>query len=661
MLRLKMIQLQNNFRAILLACVFMSPGWLWAQQAPIDRFYTDIVLPEQNAAQSKMDVINYTETSNYDMQFQHCYWTILPEDGFISGNINSTLTLLEEAAEIHMDASDSLNIMLVEVNGEAALFTHVDNDLSISFGINLPAGTQLEIVVSYMGFPTATGLGSFTTGENEAGIVLWTLSQPYGANDWWPCKQSLSDKLDSITLEIKVPSIYQTGAPGILTNIEPDAEGMTLYTWKHKHPIPTYLVGIVVAQFEEYTFDHIIGDDTLLIQNMVYAESLPDAIGGIDAFLPAFDLLDSIYGQYPFMDEKYGHMQFSRGGGMEHQTMSSVTNYYYELLVHEATHQWFGNKVTCGSWQDIWLNEGFATYTTWMSFQLLNDPNGYFEGWLQTSKDLVISQPDGSVWVDDTTSSARIFDRRLTYYKGAWLLHMLRWEVGDDAFFTGLYNYINDPELEWGFARVDDFIKHVEAAADTSLASFFDDWYYGEGFPQYTILYNQGLTNGPVQISLSQRPSDPSVDFFEMHVPLRLIGDTDTMDIVLHNTQNGQIFSIDRNFTIRKIEFDPELKLLQTNATIAELFVPESVLALELYPNPATTELRLQVVDQTTGNFNVSVWNMAADLVFQEQIYLDGQHGLFVLDVAHWPAGTYRLLCKGDTEEIVKSFVISSH
>lgn len=346
---------------------------------------------------------------------------------------------------------------------------------------------------------------------------------------------------------------------------------------------------------------------------------------------------------------------------MEHQTMSSVTNYYYELLVHEATHQWFGNKVTCGSWQDIWLNEGFATYTTWMSFQLLNDPNGYFEGWLQTSKDLVISQPDGSVWVDDTTSSARIFDRRLTYYKGAWLLHMLRWEVGDDAFFTGLYSYINDPELEWGFARVDDFIKHVEAAADTSLTSFFDDWYYGEGFPQYTILYNQGLTNGPVQISLSQRPSDPSVDFFEMHVPLRLIGDTDTMDIVLHNTQNGQIFSIDRNFTIRKIELDPELKLLQTNATIAELFVPESVLALELYPNPATTELRLQVVDQTTGNFNVSVWNMAADLVFQEQIYLDGQHGLFVLDVAHWPAGTYRLLCKGDAEEIVKSFVISSH
>lgn len=138
MLRLKMIQLQNNFRAILLACVFMSPGWLWAQQAPIDRFYTDIVLPEQYAAQSKMDVINYTETSNYDMQFQHCYWTILPEDGFISGNINSTLTLLEEAAEIHMDASDSLNIMLVEVNGEAALFTHVDNDYLFRLALTCP-------------------------------------------------------------------------------------------------------------------------------------------------------------------------------------------------------------------------------------------------------------------------------------------------------------------------------------------------------------------------------------------------------------------------------------------------------------------------------------------------------------------------------------------
>lgn len=661
MFRLKPIQLLNSFRTILPALFLLCPLGIWAQQIPIDRFYTDIVLPEQFAAQGRMDVINFTETSNYDMQFQQCFWTILPEDGFISGTVTSTLSLLEESAEIHMDASDSLEILGVTVNGESAVFTHALNDLTISLGELLPAGTQMEISVSYMGFPTATGLGSFTTGENEAGVVLWTLSQPYGANDWWPCKQSLSDKLDSITMEIQVPSIYQTGAPGLLVSAIPDAEGMTLYTWKHKHPIATYLVGIVVAQLEEYSFDHVMGDDTLLMQNFVYAESLPDAMGGIEAFLPAFDVLDSIYGQYPFMDEKYGHMQFGRGGGMEHQTMSSVTNFYYELLVHEATHQWFGNKVTCGSWRDIWLNEGFATYTTWMSFQLLNDPNGYFEGWLRTAKDLVVSLPDGSVWVDDTTTAARIFDRRLTYYKGAWLLHMLRWEVGDEAFFTGLYNYINDPELEWGFARVDDFIAHVEAAADTSLTTFFLDWYYGEGFPQYTILYNQGLTNGPLQLSISQRPTDPSVDFFEMHVPLRLIGDADTMDIVLHNTHNGQIFSIERNFVIRSIELDPNLKLLQSNAAIAELKVPESVLAVEIYPNPATTEIRLQIVDPVIGNCTISIWNMAADLVFQKQVILDGQNGLFLIDVADWPAGTYTLMCKGEAEEIVKSFVISSN
>lgn len=661
MLRLKMILQRNELLRCWIVLIFMFHARVWAQQPYFDRFLTDIVLPEQHAAQAKLDVINYTETSNYDISYQYCRWTILPADGFISGIVTSYATLVEDASEVQLDMSDSLEIMSVSLNGADAEFTHANHALTISLGGVLTSGSDIEIEVAYMGFPVSTGLGSFTSGENEAGIVLWTLSEPYGANDWWPCKQSLSDKLDSITMEIQVPSIYQTGAPGLLMDAVTDDEGMTIYTWKHKYPIVTYLVGIVVAQFEEYTFDHVMGEDTLLMQNMVYAESLSDAINGIDAFLPAFDLIDSIYGPYPFMDEKYGHMQFGRGGGMEHQTMSSVSNFYYELLVHEATHQWFGNKVTCGSWQDIWLNEGFATYTTWMSFQLLNDPNGYFEGWLRTAKDLVVSKPDGSVWVDDTTTAARIFDRRLTYYKGAWLLHMLRWEIGDEAFFTGLHNYINDPELVWGFARVDDFIAHVEAAADTSLTTFFQDWYYGEGFPQYTILYNQGFTNGPIQISLSQRPTDASVDFFEMHVPLRLIGDADTMNIVLHHTQNGQIFSIPRTFGIRRVELDPDLKLLQANAVISELIIHESVLALELYPNPATNELNVQVVDQVTGDFTISIWNMSAELVWQEQIYLDGQKGLFVLDVSHFPPGTYSLWCKGADEQIVKNFVITSH
>ncbi len=640
----------------LLGCVRLN-----AQQPAIEAFWQDIVLPEQYAASSRLHVINYTETANYDLHYQECFWTILPEDGFISGQVMSTLTLLEADSVIHMDASDSLEVMSVEVNGTVVDFTHTNNDVAIQFGEVFPAGTFITIDIDYFGFPLASGFGSFMRGENEAGHVLWTLSEPYGANDWWPCKQSLSDKLDSVTMHIQVPSIYQTGAPGLLTSVASDDEGMTIYTWEHKYPIVTYLVGIVIAEFTEYTFEHPMGEDTLLMQNMVYAETLTDAVNGIDAFLPAFDLLNEIYGPYPFMEEKYGHMQFGRGGGMEHQTMSSVTNYYYELLVHEATHQWFGNKVTCGSWEDIWLNEGFATYTTWMSFQLLNDPNGYFEAWLRTAKDLVVSQPDGSVWVDDTTTAARIFDRRLTYYKGAWILHMLRWEIGDDAFFAALNNYINDPDLVWGFARVDDFIAHAETAADTSLTEFFNDWYYGEGFPQYTIIYNQGLDNAPMQISLAQRPSDPSVDFFEMHVPLRLIGDTDTMDIVLHHTQNGQIFTIDRNFVVRSVELDPDLKLLHANAAISEILIPGEVLALELYPNPASTELRLQVVDQVSGNFTLSIWNMGAELVFREDLYLNGQSGLFVIDVADWPAGTYSLVLKGDEEEIVKPFVIGAH
>ncbi len=631
-----------------------------AQQTPADRFLQDVIIPEQHHAQHRMQVISYADTRNYDLHYQACFWTILPEEKFISGSINSDLTLTQNTDHIYFDASDSLELTAVWVNDIPASFEHAGNAVRIQLDAEYPAGTDLQTAIVYNGYPASSGFGSFMQGENEAGTLIWTLSQPYGANDWWPCKQSLEDKLDSVTMHITVPQIYSTGAPGLLQNVSVDDEGMATYIWHHTYPIPTYLIGIVVGQLEEYSFYHPVGDDSLLIQNMVYAESMDDAVSGIDAFLPAFDLLMDIYGPYPFAREKYGHMQFGRGGGMEHQTMSSVSNYYYELLVHEVTHQWFGNMVTCSNWEDIWLNEGFATYTTWMSFELLGDPFNYYEGWLNTGRDLVVSLPDGSVWVDDTTTTARIFDRRLTYYKGAWLLHMLRWEMGDDAFFEALNNYLYDPELQWGFAEVEDFIAHAEAAADTSLQEFFRDWYYGEGYPQYSLFWQQDTLTGAVTIALSQRTTDPSVDLFEMHVPVRLRGGGDSLDAQLYHTSNGQVFTLMPAFTVEDIVLDPDIKLLHAGDAVVPFALPQEVLQLVIYPNPAVSEVYLQLLEPAEDTYTLYIWNGAAQKMLEAEFTASALSGQVVLDVSGWPAGAYALLLRGAETEVVRSFIVST-
>src|SRR5690606_18870975 len=204
-------------------------------------------------------------------------------------------------------------------------------------------------------------------------------------------------------------------------------------------------------------------------------------------------------------------------------TVSFMGGFSRGLIAHELGHQWFGNKVTCGSWQDIWLNEGFATYLAGMVIENF-DGNTDFRSWKQDKILSITQENDGSVYVpaQDTTSVNRIFNSRLSYNKGSMVLHMLRKKLGDAVFFQGLKDYLADPELAYGYAKTEDLIRIMEDASGVDLNEFFDDWIYEEGYPQYTIRWNQ--TNGASNmiVTISQTQSHPSVSFFEVPVPLRI-------------------------------------------------------------------------------------------------------------------------------------------
>src|SRR5690606_6891199 len=112
-----------------------------------------------------------------------------------------------------------------------------------------------------------------------------------------------------------------------------------------------------------------LSTDSLLMLSYAYPEDFGMVSSAATSLLPKITLFDQLFGPYPFAAEKYGHAQFSWGGGMEHQTMSFMGSFHPEIMSHELAHQWFGDKVTCGSWAEIWLNEGFATYLSGLAYE----------------------------------------------------------------------------------------------------------------------------------------------------------------------------------------------------------------------------------------------------------------------------------------------------
>ncbi len=554
-----------------------------------------IALQESRSFQQKSNFVESQSNSLTDFIYQRMEWQVDPAIRFISGKITTHFISKTDSLQLlEFDLSSELSTDSILIRGKQWSFTHENNKLSINLPEPVATNQTDSVTVFYHGVPPSTGFISFATSTHGSAFtpVLWTLSEPYGAMDWWPCKQSLADKIDSIDVLVTSPKQYYAASNGILVS-EKENETNRIMHWKHRFPIATYLVAIAVTDYKRYS-DYLLSatGDTIEILNYVYPENLEKAKTETPVTADLIQLFENIIGPYPFASEKYGHAQFGWGGGMEHQTMSFMGKFSYGLIAHELAHQWFGNFITLGSWQDIWLNEGFATYLTGLSYE--NIETEWWPVWKQVYSDEIKQEPDGSVFVTDTTSVSRIFSSRLSYAKGAYLLHMLRWVIGDAAFFQGLKNYFSDPEIANGFARSADVIKHFELEADTSLTEFFNDWLYGEGYPLYTANFI-AIDQQNTLVTLSQQTTHESVDFFEMPVPVRFYNhdQSDSLDLVLQHSVNQQEFIIESPFTVASMIIDPELWLISETEQIVGIPFQKNASGFTIYPNPVESNIYL--------------------------------------------------------------------
>ena len=565
---------------------------VFAQKPDFD-FFDKIAFEEKSHFIKKSA---FVESQNYaltDFVYQRMEWEINPDVLFIKGIVTTWFkSKTENLNEIEFDLISLLNVDSVIQNNQKLTFNQSQNKIIITLPKSLNEGQLDSVSVYYQGNPGNSGYGAFSKTVHNNVPNIWTLSEPYGAMEWWPCKQSLVDKIDSIDIIVTSPEEFRTASIGILVSETVNDEFRTMH-WKHRFPIATYLIAISVTNYVSYS-DFLELDDgrNIEILNYVYPEYLVKAKEKSPRTAEIMALFNELIGEYPFASEKYGHAQFGWGGGMEHQTMSFMGHLDFGLVAHELAHQWFGDYITLGSWQDIWLNEGFATYLTGLSYEHIE--TDWWEVWKKSNVNRIVSQPGGSVFVTDTTDIGTIFSGRLSYSKGAYILHMLRWILGDEDFYAGIRNYFTDPEIANGFARTNQFVKHMEIAGDTTLTEFFDNWFYGEGFPVYSAVFSPTETN-ELKIVLSQTTSHQSVGFFEMPVPVRVYDSsrTDSADFRLIHTTNNKEFFVEPGFKVAELKIDPDCWLVSKTHEIVSVPTIPALNKILVYPNPFSETISL--------------------------------------------------------------------
>lgn len=564
----------------------------------------------KTAGHKKLVQVNWPKNAGldlYDVHYHKIDIALTNTSIYVAGKVTTQAKVTgPQLGTFVFELHPSLTLDSVKVNGTAAAAVTVNGTFKECALVNaVPNGASFTAEIWYHGTPTATGTSAIgegiSTGQSPSwgSRVTWTLSEPYSAYEWWPCKQSLTDKIDSLDVWITVGDSLKAGSNGLLKQVTPIAGNRLRYEWKHRYPIDYYLISATVAKYVDYSFyaQPAGSVDSVLVQNYIYdnPQTLPFFKQQIDLTKNFIENFSQVYGPYPFENEKYGHCMAPFGGGMEHQTMTSQGSFSFTLTAHELAHQWFGDKVTCGSWRDIWVNEGFASYSEYIAYeqqQQAAQARQHMDGYHTSA----MSAPGGSVYVDDTTSPDRIFDGRLTYDKGGALVHMIRFLVNDDAvFFQSLRNYLQ--AHAYGTAKGNDLKAAVELTAGIDLTAFFNEFYYGEGYPTFSLRWRKA-PNGRVYLKLTQTASKPSVTpLFHIPVELKFVGSGGDTTVRVMSDAPEVLFDFTYGRTVSSVQIDPNQWILNQVGTIQQdntLEIPGSALAgVAVYPNPVTEQLYL--------------------------------------------------------------------
>ena len=534
---------------------------------------------------SNIDVTYYKLNINVNYSARNISGAVTVEAKSTIGNLTTFFLDLQNVLTVDSVVSNNQKLNFTQPTGSAKLNITLDKAYNI--------GEKISLIVYYHGTPGSSGFGSFTFGSTGQGLPsIYTLSEPYGSSDWWPCKDTPADKADSADIWITCRNDLKAISNGNLLGIVDNGNGTHTYKWKTTYPIAQYLISMAIAPYLEYDiYFHYNSTDSMLVSNFLYPEIMTNSnMSILDKTLDALLIFSDKYGPYPFLKEKYGHAQFGWGGGMEHQTITSLGGVAEDLIAHELAHQWYGDKITCKNWESIWLNEGFATFSTALYFEFKYNKSVYNNYINDRMTDAKLAS--GTIFVQNISTVSSIFNWNRSYAKGSVVLHMLRGIVGDANFFNIMKTYAADSSVAYGIAETADFQRVAESIYGQSLDYFFSEWIFGEKYPKYNVIWGYSDLGGgqySVNININQQ-QNTNPRFFTMPVQLKIsLGSTDTL-LTIFNDKGNQTFNITVNGLPTGLTFDPNNYILKDVLSLVtgveDEVIPSTFTLEQNYPNP---------------------------------------------------------------------------
>ena len=562
--------------------------------------------------------VTYPGDSKIDVTYYGLKLEVTSNPHYLSGSV--IIGIKVDTSEINscfLDLRNALTVDSILLNGVATTYIHSDNKININLDKTYFQGESFSVEVFYQGVPGSSGFGSFEFSSHNGTPVIWTLSEPYGAPDWFPCKDTPADKADSSDVWITVADNLTAVSNGTLESVTNNGNGTKTFYWKNHYTIDHYLISLAITNYYEYdTYFHYGQTDSMIITHFIYPEDFNSVKNYIDETDDMIEVFSNRYGLYPFIEEKYGHAEFGWGGGMEHQTCTSMGYYglvHSSYISHELAHQWYGDMITCKDWHHIWLNEGFATYSEAVYVEAKNGKAAYDSYMASEMNGAKLAQ--GTIWVQDISNEGEIFDTHRSYQKGSCVLHMLRGIVGDSTFFHIMRAYSDAPNLKYGVATTEDFQAVAESVYGQDLNYFFQEWIYGENEPTYTIGWNKSLVSGDIyHITLNiNQTVNTNPSYFSMPVQIKFntnLGDT---TVTLFNNAQAQNFQFDIVGNPQSIVFDPGNWILKNTTIVTDLddvTIPVEYRLKQNYPNPFNPATTIEFSLPKSGNVTLKVFNV---------------------------------------------------
>jgi aminopeptidase N len=533
--------------------------------------------PKTTVQQAGFDVLHY------DID-----WEIDPGRQLISGTVAAKCSVVDpHITHFAFNLQDNMTVHEVMADGRPIFFDHEDNLVTILSWEMFVLGDTAEIAINYSGTPDSIGRFnpfSFKTHGTHGAPTIFSISAPYYAGTWWPCKDIPDDKATA-TIHITIPETLVAASNGRLLDVVPLGDGKHRYEWEESYPISTYLISVAVSDYLVFSDYYTYGaNDSMEVMYFVYPEDSLDAREDFNVTVSLIELYSSIFGPYPFLEEKYGMAEAKWGGlAMEHQTCTTYgsafvtgTHQNDRVIAHELAHQWWGDLVTVGDWRDIWLNEGFATYAEALWLERTEGIHEYRDFMARRSLPIGFA---GSIYDPNDLYNLTV------YWKGAWVLHMLRHVMGDASFFQALSDYRDAHAYE--NAVTVDFQNACETIYGGPLDWFFQQWIYGTGRPHYAYSWVQYMLGGVHYVSLDVEQIQTEANSFRMPVDVRLYGAGWDTTLVVDIVSRKQRFTLEASALVDSLVVDPDgwvLKRLERPGVTSDLGrIPSLWLT---YPNP---------------------------------------------------------------------------